>query len=920
MSVGSGNAAAVNVNWLSNATDARDGTRPTSCVPAAGSSFGFGATSVTCQAQDTVGNINTCSFTVTVSDDFAPQLNCPESVEQTAASGSTQAEITFDEAVTVIDNAPGAAVVCATPSSNMYPIGLTRVTCTATDSAGLVSECTVPVLIMSPDGPVLGCPADVRLELRAGESSMQLGEEPAPIAITTIVNSTLACNATADTIFNVGHNTVICTAMDAQDRQGSCSYTVTVADVTLPTFQTCPSDRTVGTDAGNSEATMTWSAPTATDDIGDAVVACNPAGNILPIGSNTVTCIATDGAGNQAECTYTVTVVDDEAPLLSCNNVTRNIPYPDVEASVDLSFVSVIDNVDSTLSASCNASKHGVGTHAVGCVATDRAGNTAQCVFYATFFYNCEVVMLPWENFACSACPDPMQARSSHVLRSASVGGLACNIVREERACPDACRTLRSKMEIVGVNAAAYDDAAEMVLKEGVVTYLQKQDVFVETKSVTIISATAAPQSRRRDYSNKLNVEYTVEVAGRRNLEKLQTASLALSAEAGTQALLQSIQTAGNASAWLSSDATIAHTAVRELTINRQPASPSTEETSSSNMPVIIGACGGAAALLAVLALLLLRKRSNGTQPAKASPVIGHRPSRHVGLAHRDLPESNSQRMSRRESRMDVAMFDNPAYDPSTLTQDQDGDTEEADKDGGYVKINAEEGAGADDGAAAEAAFEAQEKAREKAEKKAKKAKKAVKAASKPVETSDTTESAAKTKPAGKVHVTEPPAFHNTVHRHATAPARVPGHAPESEPEAAPSQATLQRRMLDMRAMQQRQLEQQAALQRHAMRQHQESMKKQREAKRQQRQQAQGDEGHQQQGGGIQRGAESRISMPSFGAGGFMDVNSLLTTVDLDGQLADLEDDDMLQIGSCGSKGSKGGLSCHRLPLQPLAQ
>ena len=81
------------------------------------------------------------------------------------------------------------------------------------------------------------------------------------------------------------------------------------ADTTPPVLAGLPGD-IVATGTGSAGVVVDYAPPTATDDSDPApLVACDPApGSAFPPGTTTVTCTATDAAGNAASGSFTVTV------------------------------------------------------------------------------------------------------------------------------------------------------------------------------------------------------------------------------------------------------------------------------------------------------------------------------------------------------------------------------------------------------------------------------------------------------------------------------------------------------------------------------------------------------------------------------------------------------------------------------------
>jgi hypothetical protein len=104
--------------------------------------------------------------------------------------------------------------------------------------------------------------------------------------------------------FPVGTTTVTCSSPGVHN----ATFTVTVNDTEPPKI-TCPANVVVVAPPGSTSFVVNYSTPVATDNCGTVNVVCVPAsGSVFPAGVTTVTCTATDGSGNQATCTFSVTV------------------------------------------------------------------------------------------------------------------------------------------------------------------------------------------------------------------------------------------------------------------------------------------------------------------------------------------------------------------------------------------------------------------------------------------------------------------------------------------------------------------------------------------------------------------------------------------------------------------------------------
>ena len=119
-----------------------------SCSPQSGSTFQNGTTTVICTATDGSGNTQTCSFTVTVKDTQPPSITCPPNVTAVTdqnACPSPACQVVNYPAPVASDNCPGVTVVCNPPAGSCFPLGITTVTCTATDTSGNTATCSFTV-------------------------------------------------------------------------------------------------------------------------------------------------------------------------------------------------------------------------------------------------------------------------------------------------------------------------------------------------------------------------------------------------------------------------------------------------------------------------------------------------------------------------------------------------------------------------------------------------------------------------------------------------------------------------------------------------------------------------------------------------------------------------------------------------------
>jgi len=349
---------------------------------ASGSTFPLGTTTITYTATDAAGNTSTCSFDVVVTDVTAPTITgCPTNINLNA-SASCDAVATW--------TAPTANDNCSVPmasthnSGDTFPLGTTTVTYTATDGAGLTATCSFDVIVTDVTAPVIvACPSNINLNASATCDAVATWTAPTVNDNCTGATITQTAGSASGSTFPLGTTTITYTATDGAGLTATCSFDVVVTDVTAPTIAGC-TDITVNNDAGLCEATVNWTAPTATDNCAGVTIAQTggPAsGSTFPAGTTPITYTATDAAGNTQTCSFNVIVNDTEDPVAVCQDIRVRLQGTSVTVpGIDVDGGST-DNcgiVSYTLTPDTFTSNE-LGDNNVTLTVTDAAGNTDVC-------------------------------------------------------------------------------------------------------------------------------------------------------------------------------------------------------------------------------------------------------------------------------------------------------------------------------------------------------------------------------------------------------------------------------------------------------------------------------------------------------------------------------------------------------------
>ena len=373
-----------------------------------GVQFNLGVTTVTWLATDAAGNTVTCIFTVTVNDTQIPViLSCgavgnqsvvsdPGQCTYTQSSSAWNASASDNCSVTsVVYVLTGATTGTGTSLSGVaFNLGTTTVTWTATDGSGNTSSCTFNVLVSDNQLPVItscGAIGNQNVSTNTGVCTYtQVGSSWNATATDNCTVTSLTYTLTGATtgsgtslngvVFNQGVTTVTWTAVDVAGNQAQCQFSVIVTDNENPVIANCPGPIGQNSDAGQCGAIVNWVVPSFSDNCGATISGTSTPGTFFPVGISNVSYTVVDNTGNSVSCSFSITIIDAEAPVINCPDtvascnplVTYNLPA----TSDNCGVASLVQTAGLP-----SGSIFPVGVTVNTFVVTDIHGNTSACSF-----------------------------------------------------------------------------------------------------------------------------------------------------------------------------------------------------------------------------------------------------------------------------------------------------------------------------------------------------------------------------------------------------------------------------------------------------------------------------------------------------------------------------------------------------------
>ena len=281
--------------------------------------FFSGNHSVVLTVKDAGGLSSTCNATIEVLDTIAPSILCPTNIVVNTNPGICGAVVNYS--VSSNDNCPGQTVnrTAGQSSGTFFPKGLTTNTFLVTDVRGNTASCSFTVRVNDTVKPTITCNAPVVVSNNAGQCGA---------IVNYVITSTDNCpgqyvsrtaGLPSGSLFPKGITTNTFMVKDSSGNTATCSFTVTVNDTAKPTI-TCVAPVVVSNNPGQCGAIVNY-VITSTDICPGQYVSRTagfPSGSLFPKGITTNAFVVTDSSGNTATCSFTVTVNDNENPVISC--------------------------------------------------------------------------------------------------------------------------------------------------------------------------------------------------------------------------------------------------------------------------------------------------------------------------------------------------------------------------------------------------------------------------------------------------------------------------------------------------------------------------------------------------------------------------------------------------------------------------
>lgn len=347
---------------------------------------------VTLTVTDDSGNNSTCTSVISVVDNIAPTVTTCNATLTVDLDNAGTASLNATAIATATDN-------CGTPTytiNNNPSIDFTctdagrtiPVTVSITDASGNMATCASNITVRDITPPTAICQNPTIYLNGDGLATLTAAQVDNNSSDICGIQS-LSINNTNFTCTNLTtNNTVILTVTDVNGLTNVCTASVTVLDTISP-VAICNNPTVYLDNTGVANVTAAMINNNSTDNCGIAFSSINNQQNIgytcANIGANnTITLLVRDGSGNTNTCTSTVTVLDNIAPVITCNTIPVSLSAVGAATVNAAQLATATDICGATLTlanggTSIDFDCTNVGANTIAVIATDPSGNTSTC-------------------------------------------------------------------------------------------------------------------------------------------------------------------------------------------------------------------------------------------------------------------------------------------------------------------------------------------------------------------------------------------------------------------------------------------------------------------------------------------------------------------------------------------------------------
>jgi hypothetical protein len=279
-------------------------------------------TQITVGAADPSGNINTCTFTLTLVDNIAPVIVCP--ANQFTAAG-INCEGTLQEYIALSaysDNCTSNPLVVQNPTVGTTFTDDITVTLTITDATGNSNSCSFDVIVDDVTAPSITCPSNTVRYLDAGceyevEDFSLITSAIDNCSTTLTFTQTPAINTKLST--NNSNHFITMTATDVENNSSVCSFTITLLDTIAPVFEVC-NDTIIYVNNGCNYTMVNFIPIVGYYENCSSIASSQTpaAGTVLSgVGITPVSITLQDADGNSSTCLFQLSRVDTLVPSIS---------------------------------------------------------------------------------------------------------------------------------------------------------------------------------------------------------------------------------------------------------------------------------------------------------------------------------------------------------------------------------------------------------------------------------------------------------------------------------------------------------------------------------------------------------------------------------------------------------------------------